>query len=381
MVCLAMTAETVPPSVAEPAEPDTTAESTETPRPDMAAPDAVAPAGPLRRLSALAGARADAFAIVAYGLFTFWVTYRLWFGWGRTVSGANPDDQLFHEYALWQHARALTEFGNPLFTRLLNAPDGVNLMANPVVQLPAALLVPVTLLAGAHISFLFLQSLNLLATAVAWYFVLSRRLVRSRLAAFLGGGFCAFSPAMISQTAGGHMQITGQYLVPLIVWQVFAVRERGHTVRRGLVLGLLVAAQIFIGEEVLFLAAVACGLVVVAYVVWQPRLAWQQAPAFLGAVAIAVPVALAIAAYPLWMQFLGPQHYLGLGVEYRADLASYFAYARESLGGDAAVAGRLAINATEENEFFGGRSSSSAWCWCTGCATGWRPGSWRWSAS
>jgi hypothetical protein len=53
------------------------------------------------------------------------------------------------------------------------------------------------------------------------------------------------------------------------------------------------------------------------------------------------------------MQFFGPGHYRGRLDPFQADLATYPAYARESIGGDAATTAKIVPNATEENAFFG----------------------------
>ncbi len=103
------------------------------------------------------------------------------------------------------------------------------------------------------------MTLNLAATGFAWYWVLSRHFLRSRAAALLGGLFCAFAPAMVSQS-NGHPHITAQYLVPFIVLQVVRLAEPGRTVRRGLVLAALVTAQFYLGLEVLLLVAVGCAV-------------------------------------------------------------------------------------------------------------------------
>ena len=61
-------------------------------------------------------------------------------------------------------------------------------------------------------------------------------------------------------------------------------------------------------------------------------------------------------AYPLYVQFFGPDAYSGLSRlirGYSSDLASFVAYSRESLAGSARTAAGLAKNPTEENSFFG----------------------------
>ena len=116
-------------------------------------------------------------------------------------------------------AHAATHLQNPFFTTLQNAPDRVNLMTNVGMQLPGIVLTPVTLLLGAPFAYLLFITLNLAGTGYAWYHVLSRHVVSSRAAAFLGGLICAFAPALVSHS-NGHPHITAQWLVPFIVWRV-----------------------------------------------------------------------------------------------------------------------------------------------------------------
>ena len=66
----------------------------------------------------------------------------------------------------------------PFYTEQFNYPDGVNLMANTAVLALGIPMVPVTLLFGPAVSFVVLVTLGLAGTAVAWYHVLSRHLVR-----------------------------------------------------------------------------------------------------------------------------------------------------------------------------------------------------------
>jgi hypothetical protein len=126
-------------------------------------------------------------------------------------------------------------------------------------------------------------------------------------------------------------------------------------VREGVVLGLLVAWQAFINEELLFLAALAAGVFVVVYAAFRPAEVRPAVRPFLRGAAVAVGVAGVLLAYPLWYQFAGPQHYHGLPdfvLGYGADLASYPAFAKLSLVGQAAADANLAPN-PEENTFFG----------------------------
>jgi hypothetical protein len=212
-------------------------------------------------------------------------------------------------------------------------------------------LAPVTLLAGPAVTFALVATLNLAATASAWYHVISRHLVRRRVAAFVGAGFCGFCPGMISES-NSHLHIPAQYLVPFLLLALVRLRERERFVRNGIVLGLLVAAQLLIGEEVLFLTALAGAMVVAGYAVMR----WSEARAvilpFLCGLAVAGAVAVVICAYPLWMQFFGPRHYHGLVTVYSADLTSLIAYPTQSLGGLTGAA-TFVPDLAEETAFFG----------------------------
>src|SRR5437764_1813264 len=177
------------------------------------------------------------------------VTGRLWIHRDIRLAAANDTD---HQQFLWfiaDVAHSIAHGQNPLLSHDLNVPDQVNMMANTSIMGLAVPLAPVTLLFGAPATFIICLVLSLAGTASAWYWLLGRHVVDSRLAAFVGAGFCGFGPGMISQ-AGGHPNLTAQFLVPLIIWRVIRLREPGREVRNGIVLGLLVVYQIFINEEV-----------------------------------------------------------------------------------------------------------------------------------
>ncbi|MER7456953.1 hypothetical protein [Micromonospora sp. NPDC126480] len=275
--------------------------------------------------------------------------------WGR------PDrlfhqagDQILFEWMLARAARVVVDGGNPLYATALNAPDGVNLMANTSVLGLGVPLAPVTLLLGSQAAFLVAVVVCLAGTATAWYVLLRRRLVGSRPAAVLGGLVCGFAPGMVAQ-AGAHPHMAAQFLVPAILAAVFPADGR-RIVRPGVWLGLLAAYQAFLGEEVLLFLALATGVFVLAYAVSDRATARRAAPALLGRLGVGVAVALPLLAYPLWFQFAGPGHYRGLPFHasaYQLDLASFTASARQTVFGDDHLPRLLAPNPTEENSFFG----------------------------
>jgi len=133
-----------------------------------------------------------------------------------------------------------------------------------------------------------------------------RRWGASTSAAALGGAVYGFSPAMINSGIG-HYHLVFAVLPPLMIHALLRLLTgRGKAVRTGAWLGLLVGAQIFIGEEMLVYTAVACLVLTVALAVQWPRAAIERAgPAALGLV-VALAVALVIAGHALWVQLHGP---------------------------------------------------------------------------
>ncbi|GHJ12764.1 glycosyl transferase [Micromonospora sp. AKA38] len=299
--------------------------------------------------------RVDAVVALVFLLGAVWVTARGWRDPGGRLLGSRPNDQGFNEWMLAYAAHAVSHLENPFFTTLQNAPAGVNLMTNVGLQLPGLVLAPVTLLFGASFSYLLFITLNLAGTGYAWYHVLSRHLVDSRAAAFVGGLFCAFAPALVSHS-NGHPHITAQWLVPFIVWRVVALSRGGHVVRDGLVLGGLVVAQFFVSLEILFLTALGCLMLVLAHLAVRPRDALRRARPMLPGLAITAVLVGVAAAYPLWMQFAGPQHRVGHpGTPdiYALKLGSYVRYATQSVAGGPTSAVGWAPNTTEQASFYG----------------------------
>jgi len=280
----------------------------------------------------------------------------LWSDPNGKMLADNAQDETFFEWVLTHAARSVTHGDSPIFTDQLNAPLGVNLMANTSVLGLALPLSPVTLLFGAGVTFVLISTLALALTAAAWYYVFSRHLVRRPAAAFAGGLFCGFAPAMVSQVTG-HPNIAGQFLIPFIVLTVARLREPGSPWRRGLILAGLVIYQCFLNEEMLFLTALTLLIFLLVYLPpgeWWPALR-RALPAF----GVAALVAGVVLAYPLWRQFAGPQSYRGLPgfvLGLSSDLASFKEFSRRSIfGGSAANLARIDMmgGPTEENTFFG----------------------------
>ncbi|WFE42608.1 hypothetical protein [Micromonospora sp. WMMD998] len=299
-------------------------------------------------------ARADVLAIGAYALLGVLVCLNYWGDVQHRVSSHLPTDHSWFEWLFAHGAYSVRHLENPLFTARQNAPDGVNMMANTSLLGVTLPLAPLTMLLGPQVMYALYLGAALSATAATSYWTLSRHLVRSRGAAFVGGAFLGFAPGIVHH-ANGQPNFVSNFLLPLIVSRVLRLGEPGRWRRNGVALGLLVAYQIFINEEMLLLTALACLVVVAAYAVQRPRAARERAGTFLAAVGVGGGVALLLVAYPIWFQFNGPQSYRGLqgGVfhNWGEDLMAFVTFPRDSVAGNEAV--EKTIGLTEQNTWFG----------------------------
>jgi hypothetical protein len=265
----------------------------------------------------------------------------------------SAQDQNMWEWFFTVTARAVTHLGNPLFSDLQNHPLGVNLMANTAMLGLGIPLAPITLTFGPTVTWAIALTGGMAGTALAWYWVLSRHLVRSRAAAAVGGGFCALAPPIVSH-ANAHPNFVVLFLLPFIVLRIVRLARGERPVRGGVILGLLVAYQILLGEEPLLIFAVTLLVFGLAYAASRPHEVWAFARPALPGLGIGVLVTLAVAAFPLWWQFAGPQSYQSL--EHGPvgnDLAALGRFPSQSVAGDPELAQDVAMNRTEENGFFG----------------------------
>ena len=297
--------------------------------------------------------RFDLITIGLYLLGACYVTIRMW-GYLHDPTRYLPDKMLA-EWFVSHGANAVTELDNPLFSEHINAPDGVNMMGNtPLLgmTIPAT---PLTLLFGARHTMVILVIIGLAGTAAAWYWVLSRHFVSSKMAAAVAGAFAGFSPGMISH-APWHPNLVAQFLIPFIIWRVIKLREEGRWLRNGIVLALLVVYQCFLNEELLFLTALGIALFLLVYLPFRRDELRAQWRPFLAGLGVTAGVSLVLLAYPLWLQFLGPQSYHGLppGLpKLKLDMLSYTTYPAHSISQRLTPSGIASAADPEGNAFLG----------------------------
>jgi hypothetical protein len=299
--------------------------------------------------------RADVLMVGLAAVFTFILVGGLWRDPGHRTFTINASDQALFEWLLSYAANTLRHGHDPLWTTLLNAPAGVNLAVNTAATVLGWMLAPATLLLGPSVTYVAAITFGIAATPIAWYLLLSRKVVRSPAAAIAGALFCGFAPGLVSH-ANGHLNFASGYLVPLIVWRVMRLRRPGRSVVGGVTLGVLVAVQYSLGGETLFFTALACGVLLVCWLTAGHREPRNHVVAFGKGLSVAAACTAALLAYPLWMQFFGPDTFDGTGFSqliHSEDLLSYGAFPARSVAGVLGLHGNLAINPTEENSFFG----------------------------
>ncbi|MGW6060620.1 glycosyltransferase [Streptomyces sp. NPDC055189] len=281
---------------------------------------------------------------------------------GRLVAPGDrylPDslqDQNQWEWFFAVTADNVRHLHNPLFTTLQNFPDGVNLMANTVMLGLSVPFAPVTWLFGPAVALNAAMTLGLAATAVAWYWLILRRLVRHRGAAAVGAALAAFAPPMISH-AHAHPNFMVLFMIPLIIDRALRLCEGDgdRVVRDGVVLGLFTTYQIFLGEEPLLLAAMGMLLFAAAYGVVRKDVAREAFRPLARGLGVAVAVTVPLVAFPLYWQFFGPQSYTSVlhGDNAGNSPLALLSFAERSLAGSAETASALAQNPTEQNAFYG----------------------------
>ena len=222
-------------------------------------------------------------------------------------SGDPPMIMWFLHWTPW----ALADGRTPFVTDHIGFPGGVNLLWNTTMFLPGLVLAPVTAAFGAVVTYNTFVTANVALSA--WCAFLAFRFFVARpWVAFVGGLVYGFSPYMMAQLAE-HPNLTAAYLPPLLLVLLaeILVRQRHPPWRSGAALGLLAVAQLLVTEELLaseaLVAALGVGLLAVLHRDQVVAKARHAARAF----AVAGGVFAVIAAWPLAVQFFGPQRYRG----------------------------------------------------------------------
>lgn len=200
-------------------------------------------------------------------------------------------------------------------TRLF-PPTGFNLLDDTSVLAFGVPLIPLTLLFGPVLSLNVALTLAPTVSAAAMY-VLLRRWVQWRPAAFVGGLAYGFSLWMLTGITNSWLNFSIA-IPPLLVACVdeLVVTRRYRPSRVGVVMGLLVVVQFFVSTELLVITMLLIGAALVALGVlavlrrWSGRVVSWRSPVL--GIATAGGVTAVLLAYPTWFALAGPSHLTGL---------------------------------------------------------------------
>ncbi len=267
--------------------------------------------------------------LCAYLVIAVVLTWRLWANPSGRIPGTGSvvenDDILLSAWFMRYSAAAIAHGSLPaLVTKALNWPQGVNVMWNTSLLLPGVILTPVTLLLGPFVSLTLLVTLGFAGSAATMFFVL-RRWGVSPAAAALGGAVYGFSPALV-EAAQDHYHLQFAVLPPLILDAALGLltgrgadkelpgrRAALRVAGRGAWLGLLIAAQLFIAEELLVDTGLAGLVMAVVLVASRPKVLTRLRTVGVAAAGLAVGagVALVLCVHAVLVQFHGPLAEIG----------------------------------------------------------------------
>ena len=278
------------------------------------------PAIPARRPVAFTLAVISGYVVL--GIAAFWPVLP---GSSHRLFGTGSDSILAMWFLAWV-PHALAHGLNPFFSHAIFAPKGVNLAQNTESPFLGLITTPFALFLGpvARANLLMVLAMPVSATAA---FVVLRKWQVWGPAAALGGLIYGFSPYAMGENLG-HLVLVFVPLPPLIALTVASILQRQGSPRRlGIQLGLLVTAQFLSEPEVMVSVTVVTAWALLCVAIRYRSRAAEVARASLQPVGIALGIAVALLAYPIWLMLAGPQHYTGtaqeIGNPYYNDLLSF----------------------------------------------------------
>lgn len=163
--------------------------------------------------------------------------------------GRGPDPSFF-VWAITWWPYAISHLLNPMMSRIIFVPSGVNIAWMTAIPLGSLLVWPITAAFGPVVAY---NCLALLAPAsAAWTtFVLCRALTRSMWAAVFAGYIFGFSGYFLAHIAGGHLVLVLVFPVPIALYLVVQWFDGMIESRRMACLtGLMLAAQFYLSVEI-----------------------------------------------------------------------------------------------------------------------------------
>ena len=212
---------------------------------------------------------------------------------------------------------ALGHGHNPFITHVANVPFGVNLMDDTSVLGLGLLMSPVTVLFGAYASVNLLLILAYPLSAGAGY-LLARRYVEWRPAAFVAGLLYGYSTYMVAQ-GFGHLNLSFVPIPPLafLLLDELFVRQQRRPVPTGLMLGLLMTLQFLISTEIFATTVLFAAIALVVLAIWRRQEVRARLPHALRGLVPGAALAVVLLAWPAYEAVLGAYHIHGVILGFR----------------------------------------------------------------
>jgi hypothetical protein len=252
-----------------------------------------------------------AVALLVYAALAVLLTSAAWTSPLTRFVGGGADSEQTMWFLSWPPF-AVSHLHSPFVSTYINYPTGVNLLWNTSVLAPGFILSPVTAIWGPVATYNVVMTGSLVLSAWFGFFAI-RRFVTSDIAAALGGLLYGFSPYVIAQLFG-HTHLVVSTITPplaLMLADELLIRQRRRVVPLALMLAGLVVLQFFIAEEVLTTEVIFGAILGLVLAALHPSMVRFKLPFVLRTLGLAMAIAALVLAYPLYVQFLGPDRITG----------------------------------------------------------------------
>ena len=251
-----------------------------------------------------------------YLLLALFMWWNVWTSHPTATTTCGCGDSAKFTWFFGWTAHAIAHGLNPFYTTYLYHPHGINLLADTSSTAVGILLAPITWAFGPIATLNVALTLAPALTAISM-FVLLRRWCAWSPAVFIGGLVYGFSPFVIVSLASGWVDFALLAIPPLCVLCLddLLVRHLWHPIATGLMLGLLLVVQFFIGTEVLLMTVGFITFGIVLHVAFAALHRPGEIQLTGRPIAIGLGTALAtsffLLAYPAWFALRGPASFSG----------------------------------------------------------------------
>jgi hypothetical protein len=264
--------------------------------------------------------------LAGYTGLAFALFHRAWADPASRLVGACCDSSAYVD-TLRFTGPSVAHLRSPFFTHLVNAPHGINVMWQPNVMPAVGFIVsPFEALVGPMTTYDLVATMAVALSCFGAYLAL-RRWVGGTVGPVVGGLVFGFSPVETAHSLG-HPQVTCALLLPLILLVVtdILIDKRMQWWLSGAALGLVLVVELLVGEEMLagvIITAAVLG-VVIAIRFW--RSIGEHLRHAVAGVLTAGVTFVVLGAWPLYVQFFGPERLKGPvhdTARYATNLAGY----------------------------------------------------------